>query len=219
MPTCTAHGPGPVTLPASSALGRLPAAWSEPASRDRSGPPLRYRAPPANHHPAASWQPDDPTSPPQGAGPCHQPAIRAPRLPKAPAACAIQARRSPTGLSHTGRPPICADTLTKGGEPHLCTQLRTQFGSPSRARARSSTDRAAGFYPAGWGFESLRAHNVAGQEKFCSWHSVACSDAYTQPCTNQLPPGRRPGPLPTHRVDVASRSEQLREERHLLARR
>ena len=24
--------------------------------------------------------------------------------------------------------------------------------------ARSSTDRATGFYPVGWGFESLRAH-------------------------------------------------------------
>ncbi len=33
---------------------------------------------------------------------------------------------------------------------------------PVRASARSSTDRATGFYPVGWGFDSLRAHFCKG---------------------------------------------------------
>ncbi len=31
-------------------------------------------------------------------------------------------------------------------------------GKSRQSRARSSMDRATGFYPVGWGFESLRAH-------------------------------------------------------------
>ena len=34
-------------------------------------------------------------------------------------------------------------------------------GKSRQSRARSSMDRATGFYPVGWGFESLRAHFCA----------------------------------------------------------
>lgn len=41
------------------------------------------------------------------------------------------------------------------------TRLTRGGGCTAAHCARSSTDRAAGFYPAGWGFESLRARIVA----------------------------------------------------------
>ena len=95
--------------------------------------------------------------------------------------------RTGTQLHSRLRGKIC--TCRQSGADSLAKRPRAR-----RARARSSMDRATGFYPVGWGFESLRAHNVAGQEAARSWRSVACADVYTQTCTNQLPPGR-PGPL------------------------
>ena len=50
--------------------------------------------------------------------------------------------------------------------PNRLTLVINPVHAPSRQVermepcARSSTDRASGFYPAGWGFESLRARQV-----------------------------------------------------------
>ena len=44
-----------------------------------------------------------------------------------------------------------------------------------RTSARSSTDRATGFYPVGWGFESLRAHFCVGIGPFFRLTKCHCT--------------------------------------------
>ena len=69
----------------------------------------------------------------------------------------------------------------------ICTGRQSGADSPAkrprarRARARSSMDRATGFYPVGWGFESLRAHHVAGQEAVCGPGDVRRTSRESRP--------------------------------------
>ena len=66
-----------------------------------------------------------------------------------------------------------AEPLSKGDDdpgPHTGA-AKAQPRAPQHpvidrmgACARSSMDRATGFYPVGWGFESLRAHKVVAPQ-------------------------------------------------------
>ena len=63
------------------------------------------------------------------------------------------------------------------------------FGQNRRTSARSSMDRATGFYPVGWGFESLRARSPHPPAR--EWRVVAGFSALKPATTRHSAGGRR----------------------------